>query len=224
MSHGTIDFKAIAVQEAKVDLSRLQPYLDQVASRGRTALLPTLHHAQSLYGWLPREVQEAISYALRIPQADIHGVIEFYTMFYAEPTAQRVIRVCEDPACSLHDGEAVIHAFEEKLGLVHGETTSDRSITFEHVPCLGMCELAPAALDGEKPVAQLTTADVTAVLEGSYPEPDLLVYGRPSLITERINKVDPLSLDDYKAQGGYEMLTQVVEQSPEKLIETVESF
>ncbi|MBK9049660.1 MAG: NAD(P)H-dependent oxidoreductase subunit E [Chloroflexi bacterium] len=79
-----------------VDLSLLKPYLENVAHRGRTMLLPALHYAQSLYGWLPREVQTEISHALRVPQADIHGVIEFYTMFYNEPTAKRVIRVCED--------------------------------------------------------------------------------------------------------------------------------
>ncbi|MCA9933013.1 MAG: NAD(P)H-dependent oxidoreductase subunit E, partial [Anaerolineales bacterium] len=64
------------------DLTLLTPLLERYNGRSRDALLPLLHDAQALYGWLPREVQEAISRTLRVPLADIHGVVEFYTMFY----------------------------------------------------------------------------------------------------------------------------------------------
>ncbi len=224
MSHGKIDFKSIAIAEPKVDLAPLQPFLNEVAPQGRSALLPALHRAQALYGWLPREVQEAISLALRVPLADIHGVIEFYTMFYAKPTAKRVIRVCEDPACHLVGADTVIAAMEEKLGLHHGETDADRTVTFEKVPCLGMCELAPAALDGEKPAGELTVNDVDAFLDGSYPEPTAKPYGTHMVTIGRMGKVDPSSLDDYRAQGGYEELPKALNIKPEELIETVQSF
>lgn len=111
------------------DLSLLQPYLDEVAPRGRQMLLPALHYAQGLYGWLSAETQRAISNALRVPLADVHGVIEFYTMFYSEPTAKRVIRICEDSACSMANGHGVAHAIEAQLGLKHGETSEDGSVT-----------------------------------------------------------------------------------------------
>ena len=224
MSHGKIDFKSITISEPKADLAPLQPYLNEVASQGRTALLPALHKAQSIYGWLPREVQEAISLALRVPLADIHGVIEFYTMFYAQPTAKQVIRVCEDPACSLGGSDAVIAALEEKLGLTHGETNADRTITFEKVTCLGMCELAPVALNGEKPAGELTPANVDAFLDGSHPEPNAKPQGTHLLTLGRMGKVDPLSLDDYLAHGGYEELPKSLTMEPAALIDTVQSF
>ena len=229
--HARPDFATIAATETKVDLTPFQIYLADLNKTakvskhgGRAQLLPALHKAQELYGWLPREVQEAISIALHIPLADIHGVIEFYTMFYGEPTAKRVIRVCEDPACTLANGGAVIQAMEEKLGLQHGETNADRSITFEKVPCLGMCELAPCALDGEKPAGELTTSDVDAFLDGSYPEPNAKPYGDEKHILSRIGVVDPTSLEDYKAHAGYTALDKALTLSPEALIDTVESF
>jgi NADH-quinone oxidoreductase subunit F len=134
-----------------VDLTPLAPIIEKYQGRQRDALLPLLHDAQAVYGWLPREVQAAIGRTLRVPLADIHGVIEFYTMFYNEPTARRVIRVCEDSACSLAGCKEVMRAIEANTGLHHGETSADGNLTYEHVPCLGMCELAPAALDGERP-------------------------------------------------------------------------
>lgn len=223
-SNGRPDFKTFAAEARDIDLSPYQAYLSSVGHRGRTMLLPALHKAQELYGWLPRKVLEATSLALHIPLADVHGVVEFYTMFYAEPTAKRVIRVCEDPACTLGDGAAVIRSIEEKLGLQHGETDLEQSVTFERVPCIGMCELAPAALDGEKPAGELTLDDVDAFIDGSYPEPQAKPYGETRHILSRVGVVDPKSLDDYVAHAGYTGLPKALELSPEALIDTVESF
>ena len=207
-----------------IDLTPLKAYLDDVSVRGRTVLLPALHYAQSLYGWLPEPVQREISFALRVPLADIHGVIEFYTMFYGEPTAKRVIRVCEDPACSLAGGKDVMAAIEAATGLHHGETSADGSVTYEHVPCLGMCELAPCALDGEKPAGHITPADVPAFLDGTYPEPVAQPYGETRWLLKRVGVVDPMSLDEYRVTGGYEALPKVLAMTPDALIAKVDSY
>ncbi len=207
-----------------VDLTPLNAYLETVAQRGRTMLLPALHHAQSLYGWLPTEVQRTISFALRVPLADVHGVIEFYTMFYNEPTAKRVIRVCEDVSCSLNGGNQLAHEIAGQLGLKHGETTADGSITFEVVPCLGMCELAPCALNGDVPAGDLTHDDIPAFIAGQHPEPAVVPNGDPAWLTARIGRIDPLSLDAYKAHGGYTALPNVLATAPDAFIETIESF
>jgi len=209
------------MSHVEANLIDLQSFLDAVSHRGRTMLLPALHHAQALYGWVPREAQEAISRALRVPLADIHGVIEFYTMFYNRPMARRVVRLCEDPACSLAGAHAVSRRISESLGLQPGETRDD--VAFEHVPCLGMCEFAPVALDGERPAGNLTPADVPAFLDGSYPEPGALVYGEPLWMFGNVGHVDPASLDDYEARGGYETLRRALALTPEEIITQVEA-
>ncbi|MFZ0544705.1 MAG: NAD(P)H-dependent oxidoreductase subunit E [Candidatus Promineifilaceae bacterium] len=210
-----------------VDTSRFTPLLEKYNGRKRDALLPMLHEAQAIYGWLPGEVQQAIGETLRVPLADIHGVIEFYTMFYNEPTARKVIRVCEDPACYLAGGEGVMAALEERLGLHPGETGDvagfDGEITYEHVTCLGMCELAPAALNGVRPAGELTTADVDEFLAGTYPEPNAKVYGQPLLLLKRLGQVNPESLEDYEAHGGYQGLRKALAMTPQALIELVEA-
>ena len=50
-------------------------YLQRIASRGRTMLLPALLEAQARYGYISPEVASAIGTALRVPLADITGVI-----------------------------------------------------------------------------------------------------------------------------------------------------
>lgn len=200
------------------DLGDLQAYLDEVKPKGRRMVLPALHRTQELYGWVPPQAQEAISRALRVPLADIHGVIEFYTMFYNEPTARRVVRVCEDSACTLAGGHDVMERIESELGLGHGETSEDGSVTYEHVPCLGMCEFAPVALNGERPAGDLTPEDVPAFLAGTYPEPELRVYGEPLIKLFRAGKVDPASLQEYEAMEGYAALRKALTMTPEDVI------
>jgi NADH-quinone oxidoreductase subunit F len=201
-----------------IDLSLLDPVLARYNGRSRDALLPLLHEAQALYGWLPPTVQDAISRTLRVPLADIHGVIEFYTMFYNEPTAKRVIRVCEDMACSLAGGEAVKQAIEAELGLRHGQTSPDGLVTYERVPCLGMCEQAPSGLVGKRPFGNLTPADIPAFLNGKLDPSSLKIYGEPLLKLFRAGRVDPTSLDSYLAHAGYKDLRKAIAMTPDEII------
>ncbi len=50
-----------------IDLSLLEGLLAKYSKHSRPALLPMLHEAQALYGWLPRPVLEAIGRTLRVP-------------------------------------------------------------------------------------------------------------------------------------------------------------
>src|SRR5258706_14561517 len=83
----------------------IEPYIPL----GRSGLLPALHAAQNIYGWVSEEVATEIGKSLRVPLADVHGGIEFYSMFYNEPTAKRVIRVCTDVACPLKRRDRVLN-------------------------------------------------------------------------------------------------------------------
>lgn len=213
----------MAYSPLEIDLSLLDPILKKYRNRKRDALLPILHEAQALYGWLPREVQEAVGSTLRVPLAEIHGVIEFYTMFYNEPTAKRVIRICQDSACHLAGAAAVSAEIEQRLGVKDGETSEDGRVTYEQVPCLGMCEHAPNALNGDKPGGNLTVETVGDFLAGSHPEPEPRVYGAPLIKVARVGRVDPYSLQDYEAHEGYSGLRKVLRMTPEAIMDMLKA-
>jgi NADH-quinone oxidoreductase subunit F len=44
----------------------------------------------------------------------VHGVIEFYALFYNEPLGRKVIRVCTDPACALKDADGLLNKLCKK--------------------------------------------------------------------------------------------------------------
>jgi NADH-quinone oxidoreductase subunit F len=131
---------------SEIDLTLLEPVLRSYIPLGRSGLLPALHAAQKIYGWLPQDVSAEIAKALRVPLADVHGVIEFYALFYNEPVGRKFIRVCTDPACALKGADRLLDHLCKHYNVEPGGTNHDRSLTIERSPCLGLCEQAPAAL------------------------------------------------------------------------------
>src|SRR5512141_1414586 len=122
-----------------VDLASLQSALAPYVPLGRAGLLPALHAAQSLTGWISEPIAAEVARVLNVPLADVHGVIEFYSMFYNHPIGRTVVRICTDPACSLRDAEAVLAAAGQRAKVsAPGETSADGAYTIERSPCLGL--------------------------------------------------------------------------------------
>ncbi len=196
---------------SEIDLAPLREILPRFAAQGRSGLLPALHAAQGLYGWLPPEAAAEIGGALRVPLADVHGVIEFYSLFYNKPVGRRITRVCTDVACALKGGEDILSALCARHGIGPGETTLDGDATIESAPCLGMCDLAPAVLtvdDGRWTVG-----------EGEL-RPRSLVYGTDRLLTARCGRGRQTTLAEY---GGYQALRKALAMTPHAVIDEIKA-
>lgn len=198
------------------ELDPLRALLVKSASQGRSALLPTLHAAQRLYGWLPEEVAAEVAQALRVPLADVFGVIDFYAMFYRQPVGRTVIRVCDAPVCALAGADAVAGALCRHLKVQPGEITSDGAFTVERVPCLGLCDRAPALLVGD--VAVESGPDAAAICEFSKPRQASFVSGDIRILTANCGQGQPTSLAEYRAHGGYAALQKALSRTPQALL------
>ena len=199
----------------EVDLAPLIPAIESYIPLGRSGLLPALHAAQKIYGWISEPVAAQISKSLRVPLADIHGVIEFYSLFYNEPIGKQVIRVCTDQACALKGAEGVLHHLCSHHGLEPGQTTGDLSLTVEASPCLGLCEQAPAALVDEE-------AETNIDLENDSYElgrPKSIVGGSMRLLTGNCGH-GTTSLAGY---GNYPALTKALAMKPEEIVDTIKA-
>jgi NADH-quinone oxidoreductase subunit F len=132
------------------DSLSLEDELQRFVPLGRSGLLPALHAAQRQHGWLSEPVVEDVARILRVPLADVHGVIEFYTLFHNKPVGKRIISVCTDVACALRGADGVLEHLCSSHRVKPGETATDGSVTIQSSPCLGLCEQAPVALvDGQ---------------------------------------------------------------------------
>ncbi len=130
------------------------------APQGRSGLLPCLQEVQEITGWLSPEICRQVAEGLRVPLADVYGVISFYTLLYDRPVGRTVIRVCDDVPCYLCGSQDVLRAFEEHLGIRAGETTPDGRFTLEVHPCLGRCERAPFVMVNDEEVGPVDPSEV----------------------------------------------------------------
>jgi len=194
------------------------------AREQRHLLLPVLHALQSSAGWISPGGLRYACERLTVPPAEAYGVATFYAMFSVEPRPTTVLHLCDDIACKVAGAEGLIDEVVREAG-------SEQVL---RSPCLGMCERAPAAL--------LQTGDSNDVAFGpvSIQRLDSFLHGGPGTmmsgpeaeevapqtdgtrdglrLLRRVGVVDPTSLDDYRAHGGYEALRRAVEIGSEGVI------
>ena len=109
----------------------------------KSQLMKVLNAAQEIYGYIPTSVQKLISEELKIPMAEIYGVITFYSRFSLEPKGKYNIGVCLGTACYVKGSQGVLDKLKEILGIDVGEVTPDGKFSLEATRCVGACGLAP---------------------------------------------------------------------------------
>ncbi len=196
----------------------------------RHQLLPTLHALHEHAGWISPGGLNYIAQRLTIPPADVYGVATFYALFSVEERAPRVLHVCNDLACRCAGSQQLIDTLTEQVG---PQGTDQDGTTWLPSPCLGQCDRAPAAFlveSGQDPTErELTAVDADGLLEivnGATPAPPRSAVppqsGQSGLrLLKRVGVVDPRSLDDYRAHGGYDALRRAFEIGPEGVIREV---
>jgi NADH-quinone oxidoreductase subunit F len=210
----------------------------------RHLLLPVLHAVQSRIGWISEGALNYVCTRLSVPPAEAYGVATFYAMFSLVPRPPKVVHVCDDIACRVNGAETICAELEQRFGKP-GEPALDGRVTWQRSPCLGQCDRAPAVFfqlagEGQKDWT-LTHAVPATVVEAAvrteHPEsPSKEVwldaesgptpsraqfYADPGRLLRRAGIVDPTSLDDYRAHGGYTALRRAIKLGPEGVLREV---
>jgi NADH-quinone oxidoreductase subunit F len=193
----------------------------------RHLLLPALQAVQARVGWISEGALGYICRRLDVPPADAWGVATFYGLLSMDPRPRRVLHVCDDIACRCRGANELIAELELTVGA--GEDAA-----WQRSPCLGLCDQAPAALltvagavPAERLFGPVTAEQARAAIspEGPLPavrRPRPPQAGDPSLrLLRRVGIVDPGSLDDYLAHGGYQALARAFEMGAERVIREV---
>ena len=205
------------------DFVPLQRALEGIAPQGRLALLPALHTAQSIYGYLPQPVAGEIGRILGVPLADVYGVIDFYSMFYRDAVGKTVIQVCDDPACALAGSGEVLATLCARLGVELDQVSADGRFTVERAPCLGLCDHAPGVLVGDTAVSRARPDEIDRWLDGKGDAPHGQVYGSSRRLTVNCGKGRSTSLEEYVSGGGYSALRKALGMSPAAVIAEVKA-
>ncbi len=128
------------------------------------ALIPVLHQAQELFGYLAEDVQELVAEGLGIPLSEVYGVITFYSLFSTKPRGENTIGVCMGTACYVKGAADILKAIQTELGVEIDDTSKDGLFTLTVTRCLGACGLAPVITIGEDVYGRLTPDKIPDIL------------------------------------------------------------
>lgn len=150
--------------ENKEKIEELKQVIENSKDK-KGALMPVLHEAQRIFGYLPIEVQTIIAEGLKVPLSDIYGVSTFYSQFTLVPKGQYQIGVCLGTACYVKGSQAIIDKIKEQLKLEVGGTTPDRKFSLQATRCIGACGLAPVMTINEDVYGRLKAEEVPEILK-----------------------------------------------------------
>lgn len=143
--------------------AELDEFIDSLEANP-TELIAILHKAQSIFGYLPMEVQKHIAKKLNINVSKVYGVVTFYSFFSMEPKGENVISICLGTACFVRGSGDVLEEVERTLNIKNGETTPDGKFTITTLRCVGACALAPVMQINGKTYGNVKKEDVALIL------------------------------------------------------------
>ena len=167
-------------------------------------LLPLLHAFHDRDEHLSDEALRAISDALRIPLADLHGTVSFYHHFSRTPGGKRAPRVCDGPICKLN-------GCDELLDELEGATA---------MPCAGRCDEPVAVIQGDR---YLVGTPGGALQESPTLQPAPNPGGAEECCFAHVRTSGRATLTGYLETGGYAALERAREMTHEEVLDVVDA-
>ena len=127
-------------------------------------LIPILNDVQEKYGYIPKLAQLEISNYLKLPMAEIFGVITFYSRFTLEPKGKYNISVCLGTACFVKGSQSILDRLKDRLKIEEGKTTEDGKFSIDTTRCVGACGIAPVFTVNDEVYGHATVKKLDEVL------------------------------------------------------------
>ena len=129
------------------------------------AVIPVLHEAQEIYGYLPKEVLIMVADGLGVPFAEVYGIVTFYAQFSLYPKGEYQIAVCLGTACYVKGSGDILEKIKKTLNIDVGECSADGKFSLDATRCIGACGLAPVMTVNDEVYGRLTVDDVDDILK-----------------------------------------------------------
>jgi len=126
-------------------------------------LLEKLHEAQEKIGYLPESEIIRIADEQGLSQAELFGIITFYSRFYLQPVKKFIIRVCKSVSCGINNATDIRQKLEDYLEIRDGYS-KDGLFAFETVECLGHCADGPVMTVNDKVYDKLTAEKAIEII------------------------------------------------------------
>ncbi|MBK6999015.1 MAG: NAD(P)H-dependent oxidoreductase subunit E [Rhodoferax sp.] len=110
------------------------------------ALVQILREVQDHLGWLPRKAIVQIARSLKMPLADVEGVVGFYRFFHTTPVGDYRILFSDNITDRMAGSAALMADLCARLNLKPGEVDKDNLVSVAATSCIGLCDQGPSVL------------------------------------------------------------------------------
>ncbi len=187
--------------------ARLAPQVAEIIGRypkARSALLPLLHLVQSEEGYVSDDGIAFCAEQLGLTEADVTGVVSFYTMYKRKPIGEYHIGVCTTALCAVMGGDAILSDLKEHVGVGIDEVTPDGRVSYEHVECNAACDYAPVVMVNWEFFDNMTPAKTRDLVDDLRTGADVApTRGAPRLCTWKQASKILAGFPDDQATGGH---------------------
>ena len=149
------------------DRNALRRELRERFPRNHGQLLPALHYLHHEFGHLPGWAMEVVGWHLGIPSSEVYGAATSYTELRIEEPGASVVRVCTALSCASAGSRQILDALGAEFDVTPGETSEDRRLTLEQVPCGFLCAMAPAMEVNGKWHGRLDRESALRIVQGA---------------------------------------------------------
>ncbi|APZ44751.1 hypothetical protein BW247_15260 [Acidihalobacter ferrooxydans] len=130
----------------------------------RAGAIYTLQFLQRKYGHLHNEALREASALCGLSITQLEELVSFYPLLLRRPVGRRVLRICDSIACHMAGAPALLDEAVRLSGVPLGQPSADGAVTVLPHVCLGLCDLAPAALLDEAAHGPLDAAALAALV------------------------------------------------------------
>ena len=128
-------------------------------------ILKTLLAVQTALGHVPASAIPQIAQVLGVTDAQVAGVLSYYSDLRTQLPGRHLIRVCMGESCTANHGGLVLRAIQAYVRGVVGETTSEGRFTVEQMSCAGNCAVTPTVMIDGDLHGRVAPSDVPSLLE-----------------------------------------------------------
>jgi NADH:ubiquinone oxidoreductase subunit E len=128
-------------------------------------ILKTLLVVQSSLGYVPTSDLPQIARVLGVTDAQVAGVLSYYSDLRTQPPSRHLIRVCRGESCTANHGLRVLRAIQDHVCVAVGGRTQEERFTVEQMSCAGNCAVSPTVVVDDEVHGRVVPQQVAALLE-----------------------------------------------------------
>ncbi len=139
--------------------AKIRQHLERFETR-RSAILPILNDIHAAQGFVSPEQVQALEDEFELPRVQVQEVITFYSRYRQQQPARYHVQFCDNIVCRMFASQQLIDKLKEKAA-----SCAAGLLSVEPVPCLGVCDGAPAMLVNDERHLRVSSENIDKIID-----------------------------------------------------------